>query len=734
MKLHTAVTSLLLAITHNPIHTNAFVPIKSTRFSTSQIQTYKSVSTLASTVPEVNAESKEVDLSTFGDVNNLTFRELQAHCKQRGLEAVGNTRTLRLRLLENLGLCQDEEECTVLEDTDLSTPQGIEFTDDSDPDFDFNSLNNLILEKCEECHWKTATRKIKQLRRRYASAERPIPRETYLAVLECCMMDRLHGARASEPARKILEEMTEVGYEIPVEHGNDCVVDCIGLGPGGTHDGFGGIDPALAMLAAMQSGSPDGAQIIKTETFEAVVGALSRDGSLEEAILLIRAMVVDHCLTPSLGAFAAVAAVAARSDKVEEVESVLQLLSLAKAAGYVLDSIGSAGAGRDLLASGVIAAEKMDNLALGLRLLTAAGKAEGCAPDRGDDLVAASSAAAQRACTLIHKRAITSAVEDDNWKLAVKLLELMPKRSLTPSTAVWRKVLTVCAKAEKSRKATAILLDWVTLSTEGKAEKPPLSVFNTILNVCEICGEEGLTLKVLETMKQTHDIDGNIITFNIALKRLAKLGAVEACEGIIIGMLQNEVEPNVVSYTTAIGACAKEGAMDPQYASRWIDRMKSRNVMPNFHTYNTALASCLDGKLESTGIASKIASQMVEDVDKQLEIGYQGDANLKSVLPDTYTKSLAFGLMKQLRENWRAGDINMNVAKSTIRVPLLKLVDFNKAEAGEKMKKVIEESRAARLAKSQSEFVEDKTIDNEDEIEYAAINALHKQGSRVAEV
>jgi len=523
MKFSIAATSLFLVLSNNLQNINGFVPPKT---SASSLKLYQipSLSPLYSTVEKTNAEQEEVILSTFNDVNQLSFRQLQSHCKHRGLQAVGNTKALRLRLLENLGLCESEEECAVLEDVDA--PQGIEFTDDSDPDFDFNSLNNLILEKCEEGHWKAATRKMKQLRRRYATKEKPIPRETYIAVLNCCLADRLHGARASEPARKILEEMAELEYEIPVKEGNDCILNSLGLGPGGTHDGFGGIDPALAMMAAMQSNTAEGTEIIRAETYEGVISALARDGSLEEAVLLIRSMVVDHCFTPSLSTLADVAAVAAKSNDKEEEEIVLQILSLAKAAGYVLDSIGSAEAGRNILASGVIVAEKIDNLALGLRLLTAAGKAEGCAPDRGDDLVASSSSAAQRACTLIHKRAISKAVEDDNWKLAVKLLGLMTERSLTPSNAVWRKVLTVCAKAEKSRKATAILLDWVTLAEEGKADKPPLSVFNTILNVCEICGEEVLTLKVLETMKKTHDVDGNIITFNIALKRLAKLGAV----------------------------------------------------------------------------------------------------------------------------------------------------------------------------------------------------------------
>jgi len=725
MKLNIAVSVFLFSTLNTDAFTFRSTPLHQSSLVQSVNRAHFSSSLLSTVAPVEETDSTEKEISTYDGVNQLTFRELQAECKQRGLEAVGNTRVLRRRLLENLGLCEGEEECTNLEVIDA--PQGIAFTDDSDPDFDFNSLNKLILEKCEEGYWKTATRKIKQLSRRYATPERPIPQDTYVAVLECCVADRLHGARAAEPARKILEEMTELGYDIPANLGNDCITHCLGLGPGGTHDGFGGIDPALAMLAAMQGGDQN---IIKVETFGAVASALARDGAVEEAELLTRAMVVDYSLTPPLSVFADVAAAAAKAGN--KSETVLHVLTMAKAAGYVLDSIGSAEAGRSLLASGVIAAEQMDNLALGLRLLTAAGKAEGCAPDRGDDLVAASSAAAQRACTLIHKGAIAKAVEDDNWKLAVKLLELMPQRSLTPSTAVWRKVLTLCAKAEKSRRATAILLDWVSLSKEGKADKPPVSVFNTVVNVCEICGEEELTQRVLETMKETHDIDGNMITFNIALKRLAKLGATVACEGILIGMLQNGVEPNVVSYTTAIGACCKKDAMDPQYAARWLERMKSRNVQPNFHTYNTALAACLDGKLESTVLGSKICEDMLADIEKELAIGFKGSADLKSVMPDTYTKTLVLKLMKKLRDNWRNGDINMAVAKSTVRVPLLKIVDFDKSEAAAKVKKQLEETKA-KVVDEEDEECED-TDASEQELDFAAINLLHKQGSRVAEV
>jgi len=185
------------------------------------------------------------------------------------------------------------------------------------------------------------------------------------------------------------------------------------------------------------------------------------DGAVEEACLLLRAMVVDRSFTPPLSIFSDVAHAATKADNMGEM--VLQVLSLAKASGYVLDNIASAQAGRELLASGVIAAEQMNNLALGLRLLTAAAKAEGCAPDKGDALVASTSSAAQRACTLIHRRAIDTAVKDNNWKLAVKLEQLMVERSLTPSTSVLRKVVGICTKCEKSKKATSLLLDWVSV-------------------------------------------------------------------------------------------------------------------------------------------------------------------------------------------------------------------------------------------------------------------------------
>lgn len=269
----------------------------------------------------------------------------------------------------------------------------------------------------------------------------------------------------------------------------------------------------------------------------------------------------------------------------------------------------------------------------------------------------------------------------------------------------------------------------IALAGEGKADKPPVSVFNTVVNTCEVCGEEELTVKVLDVMKKTLDTEGNMVTFNIALKRLAKLGNAVGCEGILIGMLNEGLEPNVVSYTTTIGACAKEGMKNPSLASMWLQRMRSRKVQPNFHTYNTALAACLDGKMESTFIASKIAEEMLADAEKEIACGIKGSARFKSTIPDSYTKVLARQLMKQLRENWRSGDIDMSLAKTTTRVPLLKLVDFDKkvVAADENLKNI--------QCDIEDEESEDEIKENEEtDLEFDLLKEIHNDDHRTAVV
>jgi pentatricopeptide repeat protein len=241
------------------------------------------------------------------------------------------------------------------------------------------------------------------------------------------------------------------------------------------------------------------------------------------------------------------------------------------------------------------------------------------------------------------------------------------------------------------------------------------------VNACEVCGEEELTIKVLDAMKETHDTDGNLITFNIALKRLAKQGNSMACEGIMIGMLQSGIEPSVVSYTTAIASCVNEPKKS-DVAVEWIQRMRSRNVQPNVITYNTAFASCLDGTMEGTARASQLAAEMQADIQKIVDSGVLETNEYTNIIPNFYTRTMAIQAMKQLKDQWEEGMIDRQIAKETLRVPLLNLVEFMKSDL-------------ADLAERQKQFItngvvheEEEVVDSEtdDELEYATAINTHR--------
>jgi hypothetical protein len=72
----------------------------------------------------VAASNEEIDTAAssdslgYWDINKLTYRQLQKTCKDKGLAANGSTAVLRTRLLQNLGIYKEGEECVTNTDGD----------------------------------------------------------------------------------------------------------------------------------------------------------------------------------------------------------------------------------------------------------------------------------------------------------------------------------------------------------------------------------------------------------------------------------------------------------------------------------------------------------------------------------------------------------------------------------------------------------------------------------------
>lgn len=557
------------------------------------------------------------------------------------------------------------------------------------------------VEAARDGKWKKALRKLKQLKIALALASSsgsegdgdvvvtttPPSEDAYNAILRSLGRAHLQGGRASEPARKIIEEMVQHSYTLDLSLINLILHDSLGSSYTDSNTNKEYINPAnldatLAIINALARHADSGrssstlspSALIDEGVWPGVISGLLKEDSLPEAFTLLRTMIVSFSYTPTLNMLARVAEYGVKE---KSWSGILSVLALSKAAGYSLDSIGNTSDGRKLLAAGVVAAEKNNNIALGLRLLTAAQKAEEVQPDRGDLLTIWTSSQAQNSALVVHSKAIQTACSVNKWKLASTLLDLMIVRQLRPNVLTYQNVLNTLCINQKSRKATQLLFDWAEKSKTTISLKPPsVQTFNTIVNCCEVCGESDLTTKVLDKMKVVHETDGNIITFNIALKRLAKGGNTAACEGLILGMLQEGIEPTVVTYTTVIGACAHN--KDSELAFEWVRRMKIKGCAPNFHTYNTAFSACLDDTIEGTQRAAALAQMMISDVDSQLsscdiDMSDEKMKDFISLLPDTYTKKLARLLIVQLSNH-------KDVVSSQYRPSFDRLVKFNKEE------------------------------------------------------
>merc|ERR1712129_640084 len=118
---------------------------------------------------------------------------------------------------------------------------------------------------------------------------------------------------------------------------------------------------------------------------------------------------------------------------------------------------------------------------------------------------------------------------------------------------------------------------------------------------------------------------------------------------------------------------------------------------PNFHTYNTALAACLEGTPESITRGSEIATMMLLDAESELTTGFEGSADYNSVIPDSYTTCL------------------------------LKLFDFHKNNP---IKRSSKETKP-----NQSNLQTDTEVERDEiMIDFAVVNRLHKDGRRNIEV
>ena len=157
--------------------------------------------------------------------------------------------------------------------------------------------------------------------------------------------------------------------------------------------------------------------------------------------------------------------------------------------------------------------------------------------------------------------------------------------------------------------------------------------------------------------------------------------------------------------------------------------MRSRNVNPNTVTYNTALATCLDGTLESSVLASQIAADMLADVDRQLLDTNSETDVYSNVLPDHTTKEMARKLINQFKSVWDQSDINEGLEENTILTSLSRLLDFDKSETADRYRELqASVERVRQMGNSNEDDHNDSAeiMKDEAELEYSTVSSTHR--------
>ena len=150
-------------------------------------------------------------------------------------------------------------------------------------------------------------------------------------------------------------------------------------------------------------------------------------------------------------------------------------------------------------------------------------------------------------------------------------------------------------------------------------------------------------------------------------------------------------------------------------------------ALHNVITYNTALASCLDGTVEGTNRASELATGIIADVQTQVNSGIIDKGDYTNIIPNFYTRTLAKSVLKQLDSQIKSGDIDEE-DELTIRKSFLELVDYLKsdlAELADKQKVFVKDE-----LKAVESSVEENTIEveeaEEEELEYSMAISTHR--------
>lgn len=141
---------------------------------------------------------------------------------------------------------------------------------------------------------------------------------------------------------------------------------------------------------------------------------------------------------------------------------------------------------------------------------------------------------------------------------------------------------------------------------------PSISAYNAVIACAEKLGKVKSLVPLLQEMESL-DIDSNAVTYNIAMRALARKNDWGKAWDLVDEMVDKGIQPTVHTFTTMISCC--ESSHNAEQAMIFLDEMDRLNIEADIVAYNAALKVCLEHHPE----------EALEVLSRMDSLGLKGD-------------------------------------------------------------------------------------------------------------
>ncbi|XVF27777.1 hypothetical protein REPUB_Repub14bG0138000 [Reevesia pubescens] len=168
---------------------------------------------------------------------------------------------------------------------------------------------------------------------------------------------------------------------------------------------------------------------------------------------------------------------------------------------------------------------------------------------------------------------------------------------------------------------------------ELKSERTVKS-FNALLSACVHSKKFDNVGKLLEQLPEKVGIEPDLISYNTAIRALSEMGSMDSALSVVDTLEKKGLEPGIVTFNTLLGGFFSKGRIAD--GEKIWGLMERKNVVPDIRSYNSKLRGLIyvNKMLEAVKFLEEMKSKGMElDVRSYNALikGYCNDGNLEQV-------------------------------------------------------------------------------------------------------